>query len=114
MSTRRAPRGNARPWLCPEPRCTPLLNLRDGDYADITKPEPGQTFVCWGMMEQPVEFTYDGVEHPNDLNDCHYTPLKGLIRYQENAADWNVLASYYSMAGDLLHEAQKGSEANDE
>lgn len=95
-----------RPWLCPEPRCMPLLNLRDGDYRDITVPEPGFGFVCWGRMPEPVVFVYDGVEHPNDLNSCHYTPLKGLIRWQENEADWNVLASYYRMAGDLAREAR--------
>lgn len=93
-----------RPWLCPEPRCTPLLNLRDGDYKDITVPEPGQSFFCWGLMAEPVTFSYDGVEHTNDANGCTYTPLKGLIRFQENAADWNGLASYYRMAGDMHRE----------
>lgn len=89
---------NARPWLCPERRCEPMLNLRDGDYPDITVPVPGESWICWGRMERPVTFIYDGVEHPNDHNCCHYTPLKGLIRWQENPADWNVLASYYALA----------------
>lgn len=102
--TRLRPGSSDRPWLCPEPRCTPLLNLRDGDYRDITVPEPGQSFFCWGVMDEPVAFTYDGVTHTNDLNACTYTPLKGLIRMQENAADWNVLASYYHVAGELLKE----------
>ena len=97
-----------RPWLCPEPRCTPLLNLRDGDYKDITTPEPGHSFSCWGQMAGPVTFVYDGIEHTNDLNDCHYTPLKGLIRWQGNEADWNVLASHYRMAGDLVRKLRAG------
>ena len=87
-----------RPWLCPEPRCTPLVNLRDGDYADITVPEPGESFYCWGVMERRVEFTYDGVTHPNDCNGCTYTPLKGLIRFQENEGDWDNLSTYYHLA----------------
>ena len=75
-----------------------MLNLRDGDYKDITVQEAGQSFTCWGKMEQPVTFIYDGVDHTNDLNCCHYTPLKGLIRWQENADDWDVLCTYYGMA----------------
>lgn len=40
-------------------------------------------------------FTYDGVEHANDLNSCHYSALKGVIRFQENKDDWeNLLAAY--------------------
>jgi hypothetical protein len=87
-----------RPWLCPEQRCTPLLNLRDGDYADISVPEPGHSFTCWGRMAEPVTFVYDGVDHTNDCNACHYTPLKGLIRWQENPADWDALSTYYALA----------------
>lgn len=45
-----------RPWLCPESRCTPLLNLRDGDYKDITVAEPGHSFTCWGRMAEAVTF----------------------------------------------------------
>jgi len=38
-ATPEAPRSiGDRPWLCPERRCTPLLNLRDGEYADIAFP----------------------------------------------------------------------------
>ncbi len=87
-----------RPWLWPEPRCAPLVNLRDGEYRDITVPEPGQTFMCWGRMAEPVTFIYDGVEHKNDHNSCHYTPLKGLVRFQNNPADWDALSTYYALA----------------
>lgn len=87
-----------RPWLCPEPRCTPLHNLRDGDYRDIRVPEPGQTWFCAGRMPQGIEFEYDGVEHANDLRSCAYTPLKGLIAWQENESDWENLAGFYQRA----------------
>ena len=26
-----------RPWCCPEPRCVPVYQVKDSDYADITK-----------------------------------------------------------------------------
>jgi len=94
-----------RPWLCPERRCTPLLNLRDGEYADITVPEPGHSWTCWGRMAEPVTFVYDGVEHTNDHNCCHYTPLKGVIRWEENPDDWSSLATYYHLA----HKKATGS-----
>src|SRR5262245_55229339 len=92
----------ARPWLCPEQRCTPILNLRDGEYRDLAVPEPGHSWTCWGQMAESVTFLYDGVEHTNDCNACHYTPLKGLIRWQENADDWDALSSYYSLAASFV------------
>lgn len=95
-------RTNQRPWCCPEPRCEPLINLRDGEYKDITKPEPGHTWTCWGALAEPIEFVYDGVRHSNDLTVCHYTALKGVLRFQDNAADWNALATYYHYAGELV------------
>lgn len=52
-------------------------------------------------MAEPVAFTYDGVEHVNDCNACHYTPLKGLIRWQENPTDWETLCTYYGLAAKL-------------
>ena len=96
-----------RPWCCPEPRCLPLLNLRDHDYKDVSVPEPGESFFCWGMMPEPVSFTYDGVEHTNDLNSCTYTALKGVIRFQENEADWDALGTYYLRARDKVRETRQ-------
>src|SRR3990167_2364349 len=87
-----------RPWLCPEPRCTPLHNLLDGDYKDIRIAEPGQSFFCAGLMPDDIDFKYDGVEHTNDLRSCAYTPLKGLIAWQENEADWENLGVFYMRA----------------
>ena len=39
-------------------------------------------------MCRPIEFTYDGEKHVNDLGTCFYTPLKGVIRFQMNKEDW--------------------------
>lgn len=90
---------NDRPWCCPEPRCTPIHQLRGGD-APLSMPEPGESFVCFGVAP-PIRFEYDGVEHINDTRSCSYTPLKGLIAWQENAGDWRALGGAYSRAADL-------------
>lgn len=82
-----------RPWCCPEPRCTPLTNVANFDLAE---PTPGESFWCWGVMETPVTFVYDGVEHPNEFNSCFYSALKGVIRSQECEDDWRVLRRCYT------------------
>ncbi|KKN21884.1 hypothetical protein LCGC14_0921130, partial [marine sediment metagenome] len=46
-----------RPWCCPEPRCKPVWNYQVG-----AEPTPGDSFVCFGEMAEPVAFTYDGSE----------------------------------------------------
>lgn len=103
---------SARPWLCPEPNgCLPLINMRDGKYADITVPKPGQSFFCWGLMDRPVAFSYDGVDHENDRNFCTYTPLKGLIRLQTIENDWSVIASGSAIAIDLAGDPEFVAEA---
>jgi hypothetical protein len=79
---------SARPWCCPEPRCTPLHN--HGDGGSLAEPRPGQSFTCLGRMDRSIKFTYDDVDHRNDLNRCHYTPLKGILRFQENVEDWRL------------------------
>lgn len=90
-----------RPWCCPEPRCSPLHQLRDADAEDVSTPQPGESFVCFGVAPE-VTFAYDGVEHANDLRSCHYTPLKGLIAYQENADDWAAIRAAYGRALSVL------------
>lgn len=77
-----------RPWCCPEPRCEPLHV-----HAEVVA--PGESFICFGKAPESVEFTYDGVTHANDLRSCHYTPLKGLIAYQENRDDWEGIRAGY-------------------
>lgn len=88
-----------RPWCCPEPRCTPVHALRGAD--ELSEPSPGEAFVCFGAAPN-VHYEYDGVVHDNDARSCHYTPLKGLIAYQENADDWAALRSAYWRAGAAL------------
>lgn len=87
-----------RPWCCPEPKCTPVFQVKDSDYPDITQPVSGESWFCFGMMETPVEFSYDRVKHCNDLNSCSYTALKGVIRFQENEDDWEALEIGYRRA----------------
>ncbi|KKK70175.1 hypothetical protein LCGC14_2926640 [marine sediment metagenome] len=82
-----------RPWCCPEPRCRLVWNYQVG-----AAPTPGDSFVCFGEMAEPVAFTYDGSEHVNDLNHCDYTPLKGVIRWQENEDDWVAAQRFYATA----------------
>ena len=82
-----------RPWCCPEPRCKPVWN-----YQVEAEPTPGDSFVCFGEMAEPVAFTYDGSEHINDLNHCDYTALKGVIRWQENEDDWIAAQRFYATA----------------
>ncbi len=83
----------SRPWCCPEPSCTLLHN----DQVEAT-PTPGVSFICFGRMKREVAFTYDGETHASDLNHCDYTPLKGIIRWQENVADWRYILEQYNRA----------------
>lgn len=79
-----------RPPICPCPRtCTPVFNalalnedLKTGDMSE------GYSGECLGRMSETAEFTVGGVVHRNDLNRCVFTPLKGIIRFQENVGDW--------------------------
>lgn len=90
-----------RPWCCPEPRCTPVHQLGER-AAWIDNPFPGSSFLCFGRMETPVEFVYDGTPHANDLRSCSYTPLKGVVANQENADDWRAIANAYKRALDAI------------
>jgi hypothetical protein len=66
-------------------------------------------FVCFGKAPAAVEFVYDGVEHRNDLRQCSYTALKGLIAFQENADDWRGMQNAYGRALRALeHHAEVG------
>jgi hypothetical protein len=84
--------------------------VKDSDYPDISIPKPGESYLCFGMMGEPVEFTYDGSTHRNDLNSCTYTPLKGLIRFQENEDDWEWCALAYQRALAKLRALRKPAE----
>lgn len=84
-----------RPKLCPCPRtCQPLYNsmvcdsrIKD-EEADMSQGYSGE---CVGKMSQEIEFIYGDAPHKNDVNHCVFTPLKGIIRFQENADDlWSA------------------------
>ena len=94
-----------RPWCCPEPRCLPLHQLTD-EVTELARPSPGNSFVCFGRGVREVAFEYDGVDHANDLRSCMYTPLKGLIAWQENADDWRALQNAYGRALAALEEGE--------
>lgn len=102
-----------RPWCCPEPRCTPLHSLQ-GAETPLDQPTPGESFFCFGKAPEVV-FIYDGVEHVNDTRSCAYTPLKGVISWQENADDWRALQNAYQRALRALeaHNTAPSSEADD-
>ena len=85
--------GYPRPWCCPEPRCQPVYN-----HQVTTDPTPGDSFICFGMLGRTVEFSYDGAAHANDLSHCDYTPLKGIIRWQENRDDWLAVVRSFRVA----------------
>ncbi len=86
-----------RPWCCPEHRCTPVHQLHNHTSEPLDVPQPGVSFICFGKCHA-IEFTYDGVEHKNDLRSCHYTALKGVVAYQENETDWLFTGEAYAEA----------------
>lgn len=62
------------------------------------QPSPGSSFLCFGQMAEEVVFVYDGTQHANDLRSCSYTPLKGVVAWQENLDDWLLLRDAYGAA----------------
>jgi hypothetical protein len=80
-----------------------------GSELPLSQAEPGETFVCFGAAPR-VEFVYDGVKHVNDTRSCTYTPLKGVISYQENADDWRALSGGYSRAVTALLRHRNGDQ----
>mgnify|MGYP001562248584 CR=1 FL=1 len=101
--------GLPRPWCCPEPRCEVLWQVKDPSAGPLAEPQPGQAWSCWGRLSEEVHFTYDGVPHANALKSCHYTPLKGVVAYHENRADWEVLATGYQRAINALDAPERAA-----
>lgn len=89
-----------RPWLCPDHLCRPLVNQAGRGLEDITKSEPGSSFVCLGRMTNNQVYKYDkgSIRHRNNLSDCIYTPAKGLIRFYSNINDWKAFHNIYGLA----------------
>src|SRR5688500_10595448 len=71
------------PYCCPERTCDPIYVC---GYEGTEN--AGASWECFGRMADVTVFEYAGERHRNDLNRCVYTPLKGVIRFQENAQDW--------------------------
>lgn len=72
-----------RPKMCPCPNsCKVIYNamafddrIKDGDL------DEGYSGDCIGKSE-PTSYTVGGQVHENDMNQCVFTPLKGIIRFQ--------------------------------
>lgn len=106
-----------RPRMCPEPRCTPVFQWPapgslEWDAGQRDDP-PGESWFCFGAMPEVVAFEYDGVQHPNDLRSCTYTPLKGLVAFQENREDWWGMFRAYDKALERLDQYREGQEGED-
>lgn len=73
-----------KPRCCPDPDCNILFFTRHNPN------DVGDSFDCYGKI---IEFSFDwkGNEHTNDISHCTYTPLKGMIRYFENADDQTLM-----------------------
>ncbi len=95
-----------RPWCCVEPRCTAIHQL--ANRSDLSDARPGDSFACFGIMPQQIVFTYDGDRHENDLRSCVYTPLKGMVAWQENANDWAMMRDAYTAALAKLEDGSPG------
>lgn len=99
-----------RPRLCPCARtCTPIWNsmvcddrIKD-EEADMNQGYSGE---CVGRMNEAVEFIYGGAPHKNEFNRCVFTPLKGIIRFQECADDFWSSIILLSRALDKTHPLQ--------
>lgn len=92
-----------RPLLCPCPvSCTPIRNefIREDDsqVQDLTEGISGE---CYGRASQTREFIVGGIHHKNTLNHCIFTPLKGVLQFQECEGD---LESYIMLANRVLQE----------
>lgn len=64
----------------------------------------------WRALPPWLRDAYEGVRHVNDTRSCTYTPLKGVISYQENADDWRAIAGAYSRAVSALLRFRDGDE----
>lgn len=87
-----------RPKFCPDPKgCAPLIHpLTDGDNPMLDN--PGFAVHCFGGLAEPIVWTFNNVEHVEDLSTCQYSPLKGVIRWLENVSDWAALSRAYRAA----------------
>ena len=89
-----------RPPFCPDRQgCAPIIRpLTDSD--NRTLDNPGYSVWCYGRLAQPIDWTFNAVEHHETLSVCESSPLKGNVRWLDNLADWEALAATYRIAAD--------------
>ncbi len=88
-----------RPAFCPDRACTPLIHpLTDPDNMEPGVGRPGFAVFCWGRLAEPLDWTFGGVEHHEDLSNCQFSPLKGVVRWLDNAEDWSALRRAFQAA----------------
>ena len=88
-----------RPAFCPDRTCTPLIHpLTDPDNMEPGFDRPGFAVFCFGRLAAPLDWTFAGVEHHEDLSNCQSSPLKGNVRWFDNAEDWSALTRAFRAA----------------
>lgn len=106
-----------RPQMCPEPRCQPLYQWPPPTKKQIDKgirTDPTEeSWHCFGYMKEEIVFIYNDDKHANDLHSCCYTPLKGLIVWQENRDDWYGMKRCYTRALKRLDEIRNLKETKE-
>ena len=92
----------SRPLICPcKETCTPIWNGLAFDTRIITGDlNEGYSGDCIGKS-QLLTYTVGGNEHINDMNQCIFTPLKGIIRMMINLGD---IEAMYMMSQSVLSE----------
>ncbi len=92
----------SRPLICPcKETCTPIWNGLAFDTRIITGDlNEGYSGDCIGKS-QLLTYTVGGNEHVNDMNQCIFTPLKGIIRMMINLGD---IEAMYMMSQSVLSE----------
>ena len=92
----------SRPPLCPcKETCSPLWNgLADDSRLKTGDLNEGYSGDCVGKSK-PLEYVVGGQVHINDMNQCIFTPLKGVIRFQIEKGD---IEAMLMMCKAVLHE----------
>lgn len=71
-----------RPRFCYDKSC----HLIYSTYNEKSFNE-GYSFFCFGKLKEKNIFKEKEVVHENNISQCYYTPLKGMIRFFMNEDD---------------------------
>lgn len=71
-----------RPVYCFDKDCKILWKSFDKEAH-----EKGWSYLCFGKLKTPHEFTEKECKHVNEYCHCIYTPLKGALRFFINKED---------------------------